>query len=154
MKKSLLVIICLTLLLFSPINTKALEYNHINSFAEIGATSQVTSTNDIDVWNNKYNQEQNCNTLLGNPEDENSVAWLLKQLLKYGTIIGILLVVILSSVDFAKVIIKSDDEAMNGAIKKLAYRLILAALLFFLPTITNTILNIFNLQSDSTCGIE
>ena len=154
MKKGLLVIICLTLLLFSPINTKALEYNHINSFAEIGATSQVTSTNDIDVWNNKYNQEQNCNTLLGNPEDENSVAWLLKQLLKYGTIIGILLVVILSSVDFAKVIIKSDDEAMNGAIKKLAYRLILAALLFFLPTITNTILNIFNLQSDSTCGIE
>ena len=154
MKKSLLVIICLTLLLFSPINTKALEYNHINSFAEIGATSQVTSTNDIDIWNNKYNQEQNCNTLLGNPEDENSVAWLLKQLLKYGTIIGILLVVILSSVDFAKVIIKSDDEAMNGAIKKLAYRLILAALLFFLPTITNTILNIFNLQSDSTCGIE
>lgn len=154
MKKSLLVIICLTLLLFTPINTKALEYNHINSFAEIGATSQVTSTNDIDVWNNKYNQEQNCNTLLGNPEDENSVAWLLKQLLKYGTIIGILLVVILSSVDFAKVIIKSDDEAMNGAIKKLAYRLILAALLFFLPTITNTILNIFNLQSDSTCGIE
>lgn len=154
MKKSLLVIICLTLLLFTPINTKALEYNHINSFAEIGATSQVTSTNDIDVWNNKYNQEQNCNTLLGNPEDENSVAWLLKQLLKYGTIVGILLVVILSSVDFAKVIIKSDDEAMNGAIKKLAYRLILAALLFFLPTITNTILNIFNLQSDSTCGIE
>lgn len=154
MKKSLLVIICLALLLFTPVNTKALEYNHINSFAEIGATSQVTSTNDIDVWNNKYNQEQNCNTLLGNPEDENSVAWLLKQLLKYGTIIGILLVVILSSVDFAKVIIKSDDEAMNGAIKKLAYRLILAALLFFLPTITNTILNIFNLQSDSTCGIE
>ena len=117
MKKSLLVIICLALLLFTPVNTKALEYNHINSFAEIGATSQVTSTNDIDVWNNKYNQEQNCNTLLGNPEDENSVAWLLKQLLKYGTIIGILLVVILSSVDFAKVIIKSDDEAMNGAIK-------------------------------------
>ena len=154
MKKSLLVIICLALLLFTTVNTKALEYNHINSFAEIGATSQVTSTNDIDVWNNKYNQEQNCNTLLGNPEDENSVAWLLKQLLKYGTIIGILLVVILSSVDFAKVIIKSDDEAMNGAIKKLAYRLILAALLFFLPTITNTILNIFNLQSDSTCGIE
>ena len=39
MKKSLLVIICLALLLFTPVNTKALEYNHINSFAEIGATS-------------------------------------------------------------------------------------------------------------------
>jgi len=69
-------------------------------------------------------------------------------------VVGPILVILLSSIDFIRVIVKSDDEAMNGAIKKLAYRLILAALLFFLPTITNTILNIFNLQSDSTCGIE
>ena len=92
--------------------------------------------------------------MLGNPDDENSVAWLLKQILKYGTIAGILLVVVFSSVDFTKVIVKSDDDAMQGAIKKLGYRLILAALLFFLPTITNAILDIFNLQSDSTCGID
>lgn len=153
MKKSLLVIICMTLLLFTPVNTKALEHNNINNFIEIGATSQVTSTSDIDDWSQKYNQNQNCNTLLGNPSDENSVAWLLNKLLKYGTIVGILLVVVLSSVDFAKVIIKSDDDAMQGAIKKLEYRLILAGLLFFLPTITNAILDIFNLTSDSTCGM-
>ena len=35
----------------------------------------------------EMNKEQNCNTLLGNPNDSNSVAWLLKQLLKYGTIV-------------------------------------------------------------------
>jgi len=154
MKKSLLVLICTALFIFTPVNTKALEYNNINSFVEIAATNQVTSTSDIDDWSQKYNKDQNCNTLLGNPDDANSVAWLLKQLLKYGTIVGILLVVVLSSVDFAKVIIKSDDDAMQGAIKKLGYRLILAGLLFFLPTITNAILDIFNLQSDSTCGMD
>lgn len=154
MKKSLLVLICTVLFIFTPVNTKALEYNNINSFVEIAATNQVTSTSDIDDWSQKYNKDQNCNTLLGNPDDANSVAWLLKQLLKYGTIVGILLVVVLSSVDFAKVIIKSDDDAMQGAIKKLGYRLILAGLLFFLPTITNAILDIFNLQSDSTCGMD
>ena len=154
MKKVLLVLICISCFIFTPVNTMALDNSNINSFVEIAATAQVTSTSDIDDWSNKYNKEQNCNTLLGNPNDSNSVAWLLKQLLKYGTIVGILLVVVLSSVDFAKVIVKSDDEAMQGAIKKLGYRLILAGLLFFLPTLTNAILDIFNLQSDSTCGLE
>lgn len=154
MKKVLLVLICISCFIFTPVNTMALDNSNINSFVEIAATAQVTSTSDIDDWSNKYNKEQNCNTLLGNPNDSNSVAWLLKQLLKYGTIVGILLVVVLSSVDFAKVIVKSDDEAMQGAIKKLGYRLILAGLLFFLPTLTNAILDIFNLQSDSTCGME
>lgn len=154
MKKNLLIIVFISLFIFNPINAKALEYNNIKDFIEIGATSQVTSTSDIEDWSEKYNKDQNCNTLLGNPDDENSVAWLLKQILKYGTIAGILLVVVFSSVDFTKVIVKSDDDAMQGAIKKLGYRLILAALLFFLPTITNAILDIFNLQSDSTCGID
>ena len=113
MKKVLLVLICISCFIFTPVNTMALDNSNINSFVEIAATAQVTSTSDIDDWSNKYNKEQNCNTLLGNPNDSNSVAWLLKQLLKYGTIVGILLVVVLSSVDFAKVIVKSDDEAMQ-----------------------------------------
>ena len=154
MKKNILVIIIMTLFIFKPIKVNALEYNYINDFIEIGATAEVTSTNDIDDWSQEYNQEQNCNTLLGNPDDDKSVAWLLKQVLRFATIIGVLLVVVLSSVDFAKVIVKSDDEAMQGAIKKLAYRLILACLLFFVPVITNAILDIFNLQSDTTCGIS
>ena len=65
MRKSLLVIICMALFMFTPANTKALEYNNVNSFIEIGATSQVTSTGDIDDWADKYNRDQNCNTLLG-----------------------------------------------------------------------------------------
>ena len=154
MKKVLLVLICISCFIFTPVNTMALDNSNINSFVEIAATAQVTSTSDIDDWSNKYNKEQNCNTLLGNPNDSNSVAWLLKQLLKYGTIVGILLVVVLSSVDFAKVIVKSDDDAMAGATKKLGYRLILAALLFFIPTIVTAILQLFGITSDPTCGIQ
>ena len=101
MKKSILVIIIMTLFIFKPIKVNALEYNYINDFIEIGATAEVTSTNDIDDWSQEYNQEQNCNTLLGNPDDDKSVAWLLKQVLRFATIIGVLLVVVLSSVDFA-----------------------------------------------------
>ena len=101
-----------------------------------------------------YNQAQNCNTLLGNPSDPNSVAWLIDKILSYATIAGIALVVILSSIDFAKVIVKSDDDEMAKATKKLVTRLVLAALLFFVPTLTSVLLGLFNLTSDVTCGIQ
>lgn len=93
-------------------------------------------------------------SLLGNPSDPDSVAWLLQTLLNYIKVIGPILVIVLSSVDFLKVIIKSDDDAMAAAGKKLGYRLILAALLFFIPTVVEVLLGIFGITSDPTCGIQ
>ena len=65
-----------------------------------------------------------------------------------------ILVVVLSSIDFLKVIIKNDDESINKAAKKFGLRLIFAAFLFFTPTLANAILDIFGLTSTSTCGIQ
>ena len=50
-------------------------------------------------------------------------------------------------------IAKSDDDAMAKAWKKLFLRLIFAGLLLFVPTLTATMLDIFNLTSDSNCAI-
>ena len=61
---------------------------------------------------------------------------------------------ILSSIDFLTVIVKSDDESMNKAARKLGLRLVFAILLFFVPSITNAILDIFGLTSQSTCGLQ
>ena len=95
-------------------------------------------------------QAATCNTILGDPNNSNSVAWLLDKILSYIQVLGPMLVIILSSVDFAKVIIKSDDEAMAKAQKKLIIRLVLAACLFFLPVIVKVLLGAFGLTS---CGI-
>ena len=62
--------------------------------------------------------------------------------------------VVLSSIDFAKVIIKSDDEAMAKAQKKLIIRLILAALLFFIPLLVEVMLDVFGFTSSATCGLQ
>ena len=43
---------------------------------------------------------------------------------------------------------------MQKAGKKLGYRLILAALLFFIPTVVEVLLGIFGITSDPTCGIQ
>ena len=157
MKKTLLVVLFMftSLFAFFPVHANALTVSDGVVFA--AKTPSVTSTSQISNWGQNYNQDQDCtggDSILGDPNDENSVAWLLDKILTYVTIIGMVLVVVLSSIDFLKVIAKSDDDAMAKATKKLALRLLFAALLFFVPTLTNALLDIFGLTSESTCGIH
>jgi len=131
------------LLAIVPIKTNAIELHNVSSTYNILANN--TSQN-IDC--------DGSDSLLGNPEDENSVAWLLQQIFNFVKIVGPILVVVLSSIDYAKVIIQSDDESMGKANKKLMWRLILAALLFFIPLLIQVFLQMFGFTSDPTCGIH
>ena len=75
-------------------------------------------------------------------------------MLNYIKLLGPLLVLVLSSVDFAKSIIVSDEESMKKAQKRLGIRLVLAIALFFLPDLVNTLLTIFGITTDQTCGLN
>ena len=130
-------------------NYKKLFYFVIFTFVCVNLIG-IFNVNALEV---RYSLADCGSSLLGNPSDPDSVAWLLQTLLNYIKVIGPILVIVLSSVDFLKVIIKSDD-AMSAAAKKLGYRLILAALLFFIPTIVEVLLGIFGITSDPTCGIQ
>lgn len=125
-----------------------------SSSSYIGALGDNNQQN-MDEWLEGYDQTQDCgeNGLLGNVNDENSVAWLLQKVLNYLKIIGPFIVVVMSGIDFAKVIITSDDEGMKKAQKKLVTRLLLAASLFFLPELVVALLDIFGITSDATCGL-
>ena len=148
MKKYIFLFIIIAFFAFAPIKTYALSFNDVFFIAD--------QDNAIFDENN-YNQEQTCtgsDSVLGDPNDEDSVAWLLDKILTYATIAGMLIVVVLSSVDFLGVIVSGKEDAIAGAAKKLGFRLLLALLLFFVPTITNTILSLFGLTSESTCGLQ
>lgn len=154
MKKGLLIVMfaIISLFAFVPMEVKALDASsYVSVAAKQSKTPSVTSTSDLGDLS-QYNQNQTCNSILGDPNDENSVAWLVDKILTYTTIVGMVLVVVLSSIDFLKVIVKSDDEAMAKATKKLGLRLVFAALLFFVPTLAAAILDIFGLTAD--CGIH
>ena len=160
MKKGILVLMMILVVFITPIKVNAEEKDYNNGFFQIIEKKNNKQTNngtDTSQWNEGYNQTQNCtgdNSILGNVNDPDSVAWLLQQVLNYIKIIGPILVVVLSSVEFAKVIINSDDEAMAKAQKKLITRIILAACLFFIPTLVQAALDLFGFTSDATCGIE
>lgn len=133
------------LLAIVPIKASAIELHSVSDNIYVLANKTTTSQNvDCD----------GSDSLLGNPEDENSVAWLLQQIFNFVKIVGPILVVVLSSIDYAKVIIQSDDESMGKANKKLMWRLILAALLFFIPLLIQVFLQMFGFTSDPTCGIH
>lgn len=117
-----------------------------------GATDGRTHV-DEDIYDTD-DQECNGDGLLGDPTREDTVAWLLQLIFNVIKVVGPILVVILSSIDFLKVIVKSDDEAMSKAQKKLIIRMILALLLFLIPTIVQVILQVFGIYGDPTCNIK
>ena len=138
-------------------NTKALTFDEINNnknvnyITNVSSEDFITNLTGIEV---RHSLADCGSSLLGNPSDPDSVAWLLQRLLNYIKVLGPILVIVLSSVDFLKVIVKSDDDAMAAATKKLGYRLMLAGLLFFIPTVVQVLLGIFGITSDPTCGIQ
>lgn len=144
MKKfiSLVFIVIFSLLVLIPSNTYSLDFN--NNFIIHKLDDNGTDS---------YNKNQNCNGLLGDPNDEDSVAWLLQTILNYLRVLGPVLVVVLSSVDFARIIVNGDDEKFSKAKQTLFRRLIVVALLFLVPTIVSVLLNIFGITSNPTCGI-
>ena len=115
--------------------------------------SGITKEN-IREWISGYNGNQDCNSIFGSVGDEGSVAWLINEVLDYLRILGPLLVLVLSSIDFTKAIIQNDDDTMKKAQKKLINRLLLAAVLFIIPSLVTLILEIFGFTSGVACGIK
>lgn len=147
MNRWLLCIVLVIALIFVPYSVKAYSFSDIKK--------NIYVLEDTTISSNGYNQESACSgddSLLGDPTDKESVAWLLQKLFDFTKVIGPILVVLLSSFDFARVIIKSDDDSMAKAQKKLWIRLVLAALLFFVPTIVDVLLGYLGFYS--TCGIS
>lgn len=92
------------------------------------------------------------NSLLGDVSDENSVAWLVQKIFNYIKILGPSLTIILSSIDYIKAIVASDEKQMNKVNSNFVKRMVAAVLLFFIPTITSFVFSIFGIITD--CGIS
>lgn len=105
-------------------------------------------------YNASFGEGEDCNSILGNPTNPNSPAWLLKKLLDYLKILGPMIVLVMSSIDFIKALLASDDESMQKAYKKLITRLVLALLLFFIPELVELLLEIFGFMTDPLCGLK
>ncbi|MBE6157417.1 MAG: hypothetical protein E7160_01330 [Firmicutes bacterium] len=154
MKKVLKVflIIIFGLIITQPINTFAEDYQtklH-NNCAETCVSKHDYSQECI---NKCIERNDRCKSILGDPTKEETMAWLVQQIFTYIKFLGPLIVLILSSIDFAKTIIQNDEETMKKAQKKLIIRLVAVVLLFFVPDFVTVIMQTFGLSDNPTCGI-
>ncbi len=77
-------------------------------------------------------------------ETPGAFGWLLNTILNYIKVIGPVLVVLLSAIDFIKAIFGFDEKAMKEAQNKLIIRLVAALALFLIPTLVQLLLSFIN----------
>ena len=127
----------------------------ILSFGFTFARVELLNTGEKTVLLSEYrldSQDEECEALFGDPEDEDSFAHLLQIAFTIMKFAGPLLCIIFSCIDFVKVVVSDDKDAMPKTIKKCLKRVALALVLFFIPTIVNFVFPLLGFYG--TCGIN
>lgn len=94
-----------------------------------------------------------CESYLGDPEKAGTPAYYLDfifDLIKYAAIVILL---ILSIFEFIKATASSNQDAMKKALQITLKRLLIAVIIFFVPSIIMFLLELFGIAGASTCGI-
>ena len=87
-------------------------------------------------------QHISCDDIFG--QEKGELGWLLNLILGYIRVIGPILVILLSAIDFIKVILGTDENAMKEAQSKLIVRLVCAVALFLVPTLVQLLMSFIN----------
>ena len=99
----------------------------------------------------KTKYEENCDSILGDPNNKDDVAYFLQQIFNIIKYLGPLLCLIFSVIDFVKAAASQDKEALAKAGKTTLKRVILALCLFFIPLLINYLFPLIGFYG--TCGI-
>ncbi len=122
--------------------------------SDIDGIMQWGQTGDINL-DGKENID--CNVISGNLKDFlNWLFWIL-------CVIGIVLLIIMTAIEFIKVITGQDDEGIKKALKHSLIRIVCAVLLLLLPMLVNFIITVINnafsgevtigANGEVTCGV-
>ena len=123
-------------------NSSCKSYKYVkDGFSETPENNNNNGEKSIQVIPNKA-VEASCDTLLGDPKDSNDLAyWLQKALdiIKYG---GIIALIVLSIVDFAKAIFQNNKDLLKEHGTTFLKRLVYCVVLFFIPMLVNLIMTL------------
>lgn len=96
-----------------------------------------------------------CGLLLGDPSVSTTPAYYLSIAFNVIKYIAIILLIVLSVIDFISAIASQDNDIINKTVKKTITRVILCAVIFILPFLINFALKILNDYQENVglCGI-
>ena len=93
-----------------------------------------------------------CDSLFGDPANENDTAHYLQVALDVIKYSGIIACIALTIVEFAKAVIGDDKDMLKPLTQKMFNRMVYAVVLFFLPIITEVILRLIGVYG--TCSLK
>ena len=139
MKSKLIIVLMCLITLFASCVTAPVAY-----------ARQVEGTTTKSSSSNK--PKESCEGFLGDPKVKATPAYYLTFVLKLMRYAAVLFVLIFSTIDFFKATVTQDKDALKKATVTSAKRLIIAIVIFFLPTLINFIMKIIG--GYNTCGIN
>ena len=83
-----------------------------------------------------------CTDILGSIHEEGSVFSIINSVYIVMKIAAVLIVIVLSMLDFSRAIAQSDQDALSKSLKKFTTRLILLVAFFLVPTFLRIILDV------------
>ena len=101
--------------------------------------------------------ETDCDSLFGDKEDEDSIAYLIDSILDYVRIIVPILIILLGSLDFAKAVVAGKEDEMRKAQSTFIKRLIIGVCVFFVPILVDIVMYLADIVWEglgySSCNI-
>ena len=119
-----------------------------SDFTHNGGTGNITHVQTI-----PFPDITDCQTLLGSPNDTGSPAYYLVFAFKVVRYVAIILLIVLSVIEFVTATASSDQESITKATKKTIRRFVLCIVIFALPTLLNFGLNFLYDRKMEVCGI-
>ena len=125
--------------------------------------TKVTLAKPIPTFNSGYSYsilddvpldtDKGCESYLG-PVEPGYPAYYLQFIFNLMKYIAIILLFVLTIVEFGKATVSSNQDAMKKAIQNTVKRFIIAVIIFFLPILIEFLLELLGVYSASTCGIS
>lgn len=94
-----------------------------------------------------------CTGLLGEPDDEGSPAYYLVKAFDVIKYVAIVLLIVLSVMDFTGAVTKQDKDALSKILKRVMMRFVLCIIIFFLPYFVKLLLHYLVERQIDLCGI-
>ena len=135
------------------LTTKKMGVQNIILASNILSSSKIYDIEPPELNTDLPDDIDNCQSLLGNPDIPGSPASYIViafDVIKY---VALVLMIVLSVMDFTGAIAKQDKDAMAKVLKKLMLRFILCIIIFLLPWLVKLLLKYFVERQTDLCGM-
>lgn len=134
------------------------DMEEVKSYGSNGAVANEGMISDNvseEGWGFTLNPEtfSTCESLFGDPDIEGTTSWYLVRVFRVMKYVAIILLLVLTIMDFVNAVASSDNDILKKATSKAIKRFVICIVIFILPTLIEFILQLLNDNAIDVCGI-